>query len=108
MKQQPASVGKATVAKPVAHPCPRCGQALTDAAGLGWCQECGYCRSLDEDPAKDQLAPPAPAAPASVVEAGKLVSRTPLWMWTLALGLMAVVAASWRAGHWLAPNSYHR
>jgi len=29
-------------------PCPRCGKPLTDAAGLGWCRACGYCRSLEE------------------------------------------------------------
>lgn len=109
MKQQVASLKPDVPAsKPVEHPCPRCGEALTDAAGLGWCQGCGYCRSLDEDPAKDYLPAPAPAAPAAVAEASQVVTRTPLWVWVMALGLVTLAAASWRVGLWLPPNSHQR
>jgi hypothetical protein len=32
--------------------CPRCQKPLADPCGLGWCQACGYCRSLEEDRAR--------------------------------------------------------
>ena len=59
--------------------CPRCGQALIDPSGLGWCKACGYCRSLGAE--QKPAAPPAPAkaaAPKPVVP-GLAPAKKPFW-----------------------------
>ena len=94
-----------------ADPCPRCGAGLTDAAGLGWCQACGYCRSLEEERAKDHLQPPAAAAapaPVAMAEAGKLVNKAPLWLWVLIGGAILMAGGSLLIGRKLPLNSYPR
>src|SRR5262245_55714947 len=57
--------------------CPRCQGKLTDPRGLGWCQACGYCRSLEEEREKVPLPKTAPASrPGSsqgLVECGKML-----------------------------------
>src|SRR5689334_21991523 len=47
-----AKTAKAYDARPVVAACPRCRGKLTDPAGLGWCQRCGYCHSLEQVKAK--------------------------------------------------------
>src|SRR5262249_14335345 len=86
-------------------PCPRCGKPLMNAAELGWCQACGYCRSLDDTVirtlalASQESAPAAHTAPA-VYYAGAAVSRIPWWLIVLVIGVLAVAGLSiWRGRH---------
>lgn len=69
--------------------CPKCGKALVDPTGLGWCAGCGYCKSLaDEKRLVDQSRPVL----GGMVEAGGgAVQSLPLWFWAsgliLAIGI---------------------
>src|SRR5262245_50982446 len=101
----PKSPGADAVQQPTPA-CPRCGHALTEAADLGWCPACGYCRSLEEDKVKATL--PAPTAPPAVVQAGKLVVKTPLWLPILVIGVSALVASCIHVGRTLPTYSYER
>src|SRR5947209_18438152 len=38
--------------------CPKCQGPLVSPETLGWCQKCGYCRSLEEDKARVRLERP--------------------------------------------------
>ncbi|MBI3412099.1 MAG: hypothetical protein HY040_27525 [Planctomycetes bacterium] len=92
-------------------PCPRCGQPLMNAAELGWCQACGYCRSLD-DTANLNLLPEEPAQPTTaavaVQQAGYAVSRIPWWFYVLVTGVVAIAWLSiWRS-RTLAPEGLPR
>jgi hypothetical protein len=90
--------------------CPRCGKPLTDPAGIGWCQECGYCRSLEEDKAKVRLEP-ASASPAGAVQppaAPEGSKLGPAWVWILLLGVIAFTAVSQVPARNLAPRSFER
>jgi len=94
------------------NPCPKCGKPLTDAAGLGWCPACGYCRSLEETPTRAELEREAPPSPATD-ELGKPVGPSkefviPVWAMLLVLGIAALAGGSYFAGKKLDPNSFGR
>jgi hypothetical protein len=92
---------------PPANPCPRCEKPLVDARGLGWCQACGYCRSLDEDRARLPLAPVAPNAAAQ----GRSASarpQVPVWALGLIAGVVVLAVGSWVAGHSIPLRPLHR
>jgi hypothetical protein len=72
--------GKATL-------CPRCAQPLTDAAGLGWCPGCGYCRTLEETPAHE----PGTLQTAIQADTPKEEYRIPNWIWPLVVGVALIV-----------------
>jgi hypothetical protein len=83
-----------------ATPCPRCQQPLVDPRGLGWCQACGYCRSLAEDRERLPLAPsPAPAAAAAPSAAAQV--QVPRWMVWLITGVVVIAASSWAVGRFV-------
>jgi hypothetical protein len=92
--------------------CPRCKKPLTDPAGMGWCQACGYCKSLEEDKAKVKLpeAKPVapPAKPSNAAEAARIVTTVPRWFWPLLLGVVGFSAVSFLPARHLAPNSLQR
>jgi hypothetical protein len=56
--------------------CPRCQAKLIDPQGLGWCKECGYCKSTEQDkkrvpeqpPANDQTAALCPRCQAKLID----------------------------------------
>lgn len=81
-----------------ANACPRCDKPLIDPDGLGWCRACGYCRSLEEERAKQPLDAPAPApgksSPFGIVEFGRLLVHLPSWLWVLLGGFGLVVLMS--------------
>jgi hypothetical protein len=85
--------------------CPRCQGKLTDPNGLGWCQACGYCRSLEEDREKVPLSKPALAAPRvslfGLVECCQMLTMLPRWAWVLGGGTVAVVLVAAAAGQLL-------
>jgi hypothetical protein len=87
----------ATDAAVEATPCPRCQQPLADPHGLGWCQACGYCRSLEEAP-----------VPEAAVEAGEANGALPLqallprWAAALLIGVIVVALGSWLISHHVA------
>lgn len=99
-------------ALPAVAPCPRCGKPLTDAAGLGWCAACGYCRSLEEtagqvkvENAEIKAAPPAPVAAA--VPTSPAAERL-AWLFPLLLGIGVIGWISFSAGRRLPPDSFPR
>jgi hypothetical protein len=95
---------------PAKTPCPRCGKPLTDPAGMGWCQACGFCKSLEEDKAKVKVQAPAAqqAKPSNAAEAAKIATSIPRWFWPLLLGVVGFSAASLLPARQLAPNSLQR
>jgi hypothetical protein len=74
--------------------CPRCQGKLISPESLGWCQKCGYCRSLEEDKARVQLARPAARQyrPPSRMEMLYWISRLPSWVWVLLFGVGCILA----------------
>jgi len=58
--------------------CPKCGKDLIDPNGLGWCKDCGYCKSLADDNAKELLALKRAAG---MAKAGGAITVLPLWFW---------------------------
>jgi hypothetical protein len=67
--------------------CPRCKKPLADAAGLGWCQACGYCRSLAEDRARLPLDKPVVKAGPTAAPPGSPSRQSPLWAIVLFAGI---------------------
>jgi hypothetical protein len=86
--------------------CPRCDGTLTDPGGLGWCQKCGYCQSLEEEKARVPVAvveqPPVPSA-LGTVEMIEIARSLPPWVWICVGGVFAIVMASFVPGV-LLPN----
>jgi hypothetical protein len=83
--------------------CPKCRLQLIDPTGLGWCRGCGYCRSLEDETAK-QLLQQTQARGPQVTMAG-LIGHIPIWFWVLLIGLVAAVAASCAIGFLLPDGS---
>jgi hypothetical protein len=93
--------------------CPRCQGKLTDPKGLGWCQTCGYCRSLEED--RGAVVLPAKAAPAArsmslfgLVETGQMLAMLPGWVWVMISGAGVVVGLSFGVNHLMLQNGLSR
>jgi hypothetical protein len=106
-----ASVETQALAPAAANACPRCGKPLTDAAGLGWCPACGYCRSLEETAGHAEVAEAEKAKVASVAAAPAAAAAPfviPAWPFPLLLGMIGLAAVSWYMGTKLAPNSLER
>jgi hypothetical protein len=81
--------------------CPRCSGKLTDPGGLGWCQQCGYCQSLEDEKAKAPLAASAAAPQPSALGAVEMVEiarALPAWVWVLFGGVAAIVGATFVPG----------
>ena len=91
-------------------PCPRCGKALSDPKGLGWCQSCGYCKSLEDDKAKVVVPREAPKSQRleDAKEAARIATTVPRWFWLLLLGVVGFAAASQLPARQLAANSFER
>ncbi len=89
--------------------CPRCQKRLVDPHGLGWCQACGYCRTLGDDhcPQPTQNIAGAPSYAAAALPPAA-AGAFPRWVVWLVLGVMVVVAGSWALGHYLQLQPLHR
>jgi hypothetical protein len=72
--------------------CPRCKKPLADPGGLGWCQACGYCRTLAEDRARLPLDKPIVKAKPTAAPSGSHSRPSPLWAIVLfaGIGLLAL------------------
>jgi hypothetical protein len=86
--------------KVVAAPdsCPRCRGKLVNPDGLGWCQNCGYCHSLEQDRAKVPLktAPKVQRkADPNIIDFARLLVNVPSWFWTMLAGAALVVLFTW-------------
>jgi hypothetical protein len=90
--------------------CPRCEAKLIDPQGLGWCKECGYCKTMEEDKKRvpEQAAAAQQTSPLGVVEFGQLVGKMPGWAWVMAGGVFAVAALNALAGSLLADEGLPR
>ena len=73
--------------------CPRCQGKLISPESLGWCQKCGYCRTLEDDKARVALNQPAAAGRRgpSHFELVYWIARLPSWVWVLLFGVMCIV-----------------
>jgi len=94
----PAPEPPASVTAPA---CPRCSGRLTDPGGLGWCQACGYCHSLEEEKARVPSSVPAAAGPSSPLgslEMVEVVRTLPRWVWLMLGGVLAIVGATFIPG----------
>src|SRR4051794_128855 len=87
--------------------CPRCKHPLADPRGLGWCQSCGYCRSLEEDKARLPLDGPAEAA-AKVVTGPVASGGSPVWAIVLFIGVALLIGGSFAASRHYSPNALQR
>ena len=89
--------------------CPRCGGKLLNPDGLGWCNDCGYCRSVEKaeavvgPPVEDESPRPKRLAWLGATDFGEALKRMPGWGWVL-LGGMAVVGGASVAADYLLPE----
>lgn len=88
--------------------CPKCQTKLVDAAGLGLCAKCGYCRSLEEDRGKVAATEPVVSPAAARGEFFRLMLQLPIWLWLLLLGMAMFAVASYFTGKHLPPDSLQR
>lgn len=77
--------------------CPRCQKPLTDAGGLGWCQACGYCRSLAEDRARLPLDKPVTKAIPTGAPPRTASRQSPLWAIVLFVGIALLALGCYAA-----------
>jgi len=87
--------------------CPRCSKPLVDPRGLGWCQVCGYCRSLAEDRERLPLAP-EPAQRAATAPQAAAAVQVPRWAIALIAGVVVNVVACWAVGRYIPLTPLHR
>jgi hypothetical protein len=81
--------------------CPRCQKPLIDPGGLGWCQGCGYCRSVAECEKKTAATPAPeaqPARPDPLIVTGSAVSQMPTWVWVTLIGVVLIAGATVACG----------
>lgn len=101
MRFVPASELAPVPAVPTARPetegaaasenCPKCDVPLIDPRGLGWCKKCGFCRSLEEMPARHFVVPSKSSKGRGAAEAA---ANVPFWIMVLVLGVAVVVGAT--------------
>jgi hypothetical protein len=80
--------------------CPRCKKPLADAAGLGWCQACGYCRTLAEDRARLPLDKPAAKAAPAATPTRTTPRSSSLWAIVLFIGVALLALGCYAASHY--------
>jgi hypothetical protein len=105
-KELPLPTPEALTPEPKTEPkiteCPRCKNKLVDAAGLGWCSQCGYCHSLEQDRARAPV--PTPTAHKSLSNPGtldslRLLVKVPSWFWVMLAGAVVVMLCTWLLVH---------
>jgi len=97
--------------EPAVTTCPKCEGKLVDAAGLGWCQRCGYCHSLEQDRVKVPVAAPKPMGKAKKPGAGEfvvLLTRTPSWFWVMLGGVVVVIGVTCLTAKPFRPTPFSR
>jgi hypothetical protein len=106
----PVKTVPATASEPTAA-CPKCKGKLTDPGGLGWCQACGYCKSLEKDKAlapAPEVEKPRKPSPLGGMEMLEIVASLPWWFWVLTVGVIAIVAATFVPGRTLPKEGFQR
>jgi hypothetical protein len=93
---------------PVDATCPRCKKPLADPGGLGWCQACGYCRSLEEDRARLPLDKPAAKSSAEVAPAGMMPQKSSVWAIVLFAGVVVLGVGCFAASRYFALTPLQR
>ena len=88
--------------------CPRCSKSLVDPRGLGWCQACGYCRSLEEDRARMPLGKPVAKDSAAPKLPGMDDVKRSEWPIVLVSGAMLIAAVCFMASRHYAPSPLQR
>jgi hypothetical protein len=71
--------------------CPRCRNPLIDARGLGLCQACGYCRSIEEECMPRGARLPRWMTRLGLVPFAELLGRMPAWVWGIVAAVVAVL-----------------
>jgi hypothetical protein len=90
--------------------CPRCRGQLISPNSLGWCQKCGYCRTLEEDKARVVIERPAAhrgGAP-SRLEMVYWLTRVPGWAWILVCGVVSILLVVFPVSHRLPDDCLER
>jgi hypothetical protein len=77
--------------------CPRCKKPLADPGGLGWCQACGYCRTLAEDRARLPLDQPVVNGAPSRSPPSTTPRPSPLWAIVLFVGIALLALGCYAA-----------
>lgn len=94
---------------PGADACPRCAKPLVDPAGLGWCQACGFCKSLEDDKARIPLqATGASAGPKPAGAMSAVIGNLPVWFWILLGGMALFAGATLLPAYYFGKNPLHR
>jgi hypothetical protein len=90
--------------------CPRCSAPLIDAPGLGLCQSCGYCRSLEEgiEQPKETIKAPRWVLQLGLLQFWLLLGRIPIWGWGVLAATVAVLMICYVADHRLPVDSPQR
>jgi hypothetical protein len=90
-----------------AVPCPKCGKALVDPTGLGWCSGCGYCKSLTDEPTVTAVVEEAqsPPRPSMATATAGAVRGLPLWFWVLLLVVAQAIGLTYMADRDLPPGA---
>jgi hypothetical protein len=85
---------------------------LIDATGLGWCQSCGYCRSLEEERARGAIPSWDAAAPKDAASeptgADGWLAKLPSWAGMLLGGVVFVVLINVPPSLFLTPDTLTR
>jgi hypothetical protein len=82
--------------------CPRCKKKLVDPAGLGWCSNCGYCHSLEQDRAKipvQKLVAAKKSKDPGTADVLLLLLKVPSWFWVMLAGAGLVALCTWLLIH---------
>lgn len=76
--------------------CPRCGGKLVNPGSLGWCRNCVYCQSLENETAQGILNGNGSrkASALGLMELYEVAQRTPPWVWALLGGFTALLLGS--------------
>ncbi len=93
-----------------AVPCPRCGHPLISPGSLGWCQKCGYCKSLEFEAASLTTLSTTARKPSSLgtFEILDMVRETPRWVWVLLGGVVVIALLSLAADFMLEEDCLER
>jgi len=91
--------------------CPRCRGKLISPESLGWCQKCGYCRTLEDDKARIQLEQPDAQyrrpGPARM-DMLYYLARLPNWVWILFIGVVGILLLVFPVSRRLPDDSIER
>lgn len=79
---------------PLTGTCPKCGSGRYGKSSLGWCQVCGF-----------SVAGPRAGEDIASIQERYRAEKSLTWMWTVAIGAIAIIAATIIAGRFVPRGS---